>query len=438
MPRGPMKAIRTALAKAFDFGRDRRGSTAVLFAVSMPMLIGSLGVGFEISNWYVIKRGMQNAADAAVLAAASNGGANFDVEAKAVASQFGLTHGVAGVGVTVLNNVACPSGGSTCYSVTITNSVPLYLSPVVGFAGSGGGKQNLVATSIAKIGTIQRPYCLLALGSGGAQTDLIANGAPKANFAGCSVKSNSSARCNGHDLGADFGDAVGTSTGCGKVQTSGVPPSIDPYSGLAANIPADNCAGSYPQIPSASVVTWLGVKNLSGNVMICGDLKLTGNVSVNAPSGAVLVIQNGRLNTNGYRLETTPGSGLTIVFTGTVGGSYIHAPTGGGTIDVAAPTSGVWSGVMMYQDPKLTTGVDITEAGSSPTWNITGLVYLPNSNITLSGAINKSANGGNCFVVVADTIVINGAADISPKGGCAAAGLTMPTGAVPGRGALVY
>ncbi|MGI8568733.1 MAG: hypothetical protein ACR2KT_06505 [Methylocella sp.] len=34
-----------------------------------------------------------------------------------------------------------------------------------------------------------------------------------------------------------------------------------------------------------------------------------------APSNAVLVIENGQLDTNGYKLQTTSGSGLTIVFT---------------------------------------------------------------------------------------------------------------------------
>lgn len=420
-----------------SFWCDRRGSTSILFALSIPMLIGGLGIGFEVSNWYLVQRGMQNAADAAVLAAASNAGANYDVEGKAVAAQFGLTDGANNVAVTVLRDVTCPDGAGNCYSATITNSVPLYLSPVVGYAGSGGGKKTLVATAIAKAGTIQRPYCLLALAGSGTTPAVNTNGSPSSDLSGCSVKSNTDADCHGHDLGADFGDAVGTSYGCGKVQNSGVPPTVDPYAGLAANIPANTCGGVYPQIPSGSVSTWSGTKNLSGNVVICGDLKLTGNVIVNAPSNAVLVIANGRLDTGSFMIQTSSGSGLTIVFTGTVGGSYVHAPTGNGIIDIAAPTSGPWSGVMIYQDPKLTTGVDISAAGSNPTWKITGLVYLPHASVTLNGAINKSSYGGACFVLVVDNLLMKGAANLVPKGGCVAAGLTMPTGLVPGRGQLV-
>jgi len=380
---------------------------------------------------------MQNAADAAVMAAASNAGANFDVEGRAVAAQFGLADGVDNVTVTVLRDVSCPDGGATCYSASITRSVPLYLSPVVGYAGSGGGRKYLIATAVAKPAIIRRPYCLLALASSGTATAIRTTGSPSADLAGCSTKSNTSANCSGHDLGADYGDAVGINSGCGKVQTSGLPPTADPYSGLAANIPANTCGGVYPQLPSGSVATWSGTKHLSGDVVTCGDLKLTGNVMVNAPSGAVLVIVNGQLDTNGFALRTLSGSSLTLVFTGTNGGSYIHAPTGNGIVDVAAPTSGPWSGVMIYQDPKLTTGVDINAGGNSPTWNISGLVYLPHASVSLSGAVNKSSYGESCFVLVVDSILMKGAANILPKGGCVAAGVTMPTGPATGRAWLV-
>ena len=59
-------------AKIDEFCKDRRGAVAILFALSMPMLIGGLGLGFEVSNWYMKQRNMQNAADASVSAAATN------------------------------------------------------------------------------------------------------------------------------------------------------------------------------------------------------------------------------------------------------------------------------------------------------------------------------------------------------------------------------
>jgi hypothetical protein len=57
--------------------------------------------------------------------------------------------------------------------------------------------------------------------------------------------------------------------------------------------------------------------------------------------------------------------------------------------------------------------------------------------VTFSGAVNKSSNGASCFVMVADNVTINGTGSILAHGGCAQAGLTMPSSQVPGRGRLV-
>jgi hypothetical protein len=147
------------------------------------------------------------------------------------------------------------------------------------------------------------------------------------------------------------------------------------------------------------------------------------------------VIENGQLDTNGNTLQTTSGSGLTVVFTGSNNASS-HIPSGGGILDIAAPTSGPWSGIALYQDPTLTTNVDLSAAGNSPTWNISGMVYLPKSNVTLSGAVSKASNGTTCFGMVVGDITINGTGDIFANDtGCSAAGLNLPTGG--NRGTLV-
>jgi hypothetical protein len=162
---------------------------------------------------------------------------------------------------------------------------------------------------------------------------------------------------------------------------------------------------------------------------MCGDQQLIGNTTIN---NTVLVIENGQLDTNGYTLQ---GSNLTVIFSGS-NGSYQHIPSGGGTFDITPPTSGTWSGVAIYQDPALTTGVDISAAGNSPTWNISGLIYLPHSSVTFSGAVNKSSQGARCFTMVIDNITVNGTADIFANDNqCNLAGLNQPLGG--NRGALV-
>jgi hypothetical protein len=422
---------------------DERGAVSVIMGFLMIPLVGALALGFEVSNWYMITRGMQNAADTGAIAAATNGGSNYDVEAKAVAARYGFVDGANTISVAVSNTAACPGGGNNCYSVTISGFVPLYLSQVVGFRGdatvNGTPEKQLSSAAVANHPNTPMSFCLLALGPQGIRS----NGAPKANMA-CNTMSNTGSTCNGGNLGAPIGAAHNTNNGCGVAQYSNVPTVADSYAALASKIPADPCGGSYPQEPTKKNAPALpssnqlsGLKSWGGNVVLCGDIQLTGNVTIDAPANAVLVIENGQLDTNGYSITTTKGSGLTVVFSGSNSGSYTHAPTGSGTLDIAAPTSGVWSGVAIYQDPKLTNGVDISAAGNTPAWDITGLVYLPNSSITLSGAVNKAGFGKSCFALVVKDITVNGTGMILPNGECVPAGLGMPTTTLPGRATLV-
>ncbi|ANY82782.1 hypothetical protein BB934_31565 (plasmid) [Microvirga ossetica] len=190
-------------------------------------------------------------------------------------------------------------------------------------------------------------------------------------------------------------------------------------------------------MPSTNL--WNGIpKPLKAVEHVCGDLQLTGNVTLRTPSeGSVLVIWNGQLDMNSYTFATEDGSAITVIFAGD-NGAYTHGPTGDGTLDITAPSSGPWKGVALYQAPNLTAGVDLTYKGNSPTWNITGLVYLPHSNVTFSGAVNKSSHGQSCFALVVNTILINGTGSILSKGSCGEAGLNLPTGSgTLARGQLV-
>ena len=430
---------------------DERGTVAVIMGVLIVPLVGALGLGFEVSNWYMTTRGMQNAADAAAIAAAMNAGSNYDVEAKAVAAQYGFVHGTNNISVVASNTAACPGGGNNCYSVTISGSTPLLLSQVVGFTGNGrlNGAlvKQLASSAVATHPTTPTDFCLLALGPQGIRS----NGAPKTSMA-CNTMSNASSTCNGGNLGAPIGAAHNTNNGCGINAYSNVPAAVDTYAALANLIPADTCGGSYPQEPGKkgpplpATNQWSGTINLpTGDTKFCGDLQLTGDVTIVTPPiatppggpGAVLTIFNGQLDTNGFTIKTSDKSGLTVVFSGDNTGSYTHAPTGAGTLDIAAPTGGPWSGVALYQDPKLTNGVDIAAAGNTPAWAITGMVYLPNSSVTLSGAINKAGFGKSCFAMTVKDITVNGTGMILPKGECIPAGVTSPSTTIPGRATLV-
>ena len=161
-------------------------------------------------------------------------------------------------------------------------------------------------------------------------TAIRSNGGPTTNFTGCSVMSDSAGTCNGSNLQANYGLAHKTNSGCGNKQKSDIPIVTDPYAYMASAIPTDlptRCSNTYSQESRhgqtwSGGTTWTGSKTLSGtaslatNTLVCGDLRLTGDVTINAPSGAVLYIENGLLDLQGHMLQTANGSSVTIVFTG--------------------------------------------------------------------------------------------------------------------------
>src|SRR5260221_1842539 len=198
---------------------DERGAVSVIMGVLMIPLVGALGIGFEVSNWYMTARGMQNAADAAAVAAATNAGSNYDVEARAVAAQYGFVNGTNNISIALSNTAACPSGGNTCYSVTISGFVPLLLSQVVGFKGdttlNGTLEKRLSSLAVAKQTTQPDNLCMLALAGSGAAQGIRTNGSPTGNMNGCDSMSNTAAQCNGSNLGLGISFAVGSNNGFG-------------------------------------------------------------------------------------------------------------------------------------------------------------------------------------------------------------------------------
>ena len=437
---------------------DQRGAISPLMALMIIPIAGATATVAEMGQWYYFQRAMQNAADSAALAAATNAnasgtGSTYLAEARAAAQKFGFVNGQNHVTVTAAANGTCPSGvtsGSVCYSATLTTQVPLGLSALIGFRGnvSGGYAQTILATAIATTANS-------GTGGGGATTGCIgtlstgtnsftSNGGPKPDLAGCTIISHGGATCNGHDLGADYGIAAGTDSGCGKQQISGATIPPDAYGSYAKNIPANPCGGKYPTEPVKKNDPALPASNLLSGSMtlpttLCGDVQLTGNVTLTGSN--TLTIFNGTLDLNGYTLQTASGASATLIFSGNNSASSLRAPTGGGTLSIQAPSNGNWSGVAIYQDPNMKppqADLDVSYSGNQPTWNITGLVYLPNSNVTFSGAVNKSANGVSCFVLVAYTVLVNGTGSIFANNTqCGSAGLIPPSGGGVTREKLV-
>ncbi|HEX7760455.1 MAG TPA: pilus assembly protein TadG-related protein [Caulobacteraceae bacterium] len=483
------------LRRLARFLRNRDGNIGPLMALLIVPMVGALGLATEASNWYLTNRASQNAADSAVLAAANNqdttvyiSGTNsykgYEWAALSVAKNYGfipagLTSGSADTTISTVNGQTCPDGVTlTCYKVTISRKLPIYLTAITGFTGntttsSGARAQQVSASAMAGPKQISAPDCVLSLATTG--TGIQTNGAPKVDLSGCNLQSNSTgsknpnyaANCNGNNLNADSVSVVGTDSGCGNVQISGAPAVSDPYAAKASSIPKDPC-GSYGQESAGTAVKPTGTLGATaypaktGYYYLCGDVQLAGDVTIS--SSQVVVIYNGQLDLNGHQLLSASGVGVTFIFAGTntVGSgknaftpfhNFADNSSGSkGTLNIAAPTvaneptGGPWAGMAIYESPvqvdstgplataltdqKVTNkyySLDITDAGSSPILLITGVTYLPNADVTVSGAIDQATNGMTCFVLVVNTLTLNGNGSIfqHSQSQCNLAGVTQ-------------
>jgi hypothetical protein len=412
-----------------------------------------------VAAWYFQQRAMQQAADAAAVAAAINNctgascGVTYDHEAKAVATSYGFSPTATDTTVTAASGQTCPDTKTTCYTVTITKKIPVYLASAVGFLGNttrtgGGHAQTVGGYAMAEPQAANTAYCMIALKTGTGNGFRINGGASNVDLNKCDVFSNSAMKCDGSNSSNNYYDVpIGNSVAglnnspCGAAYNGNESVLADPYSGLASNIPtADktSCATSATTLTAPATLD-LSTFTSSNPKTYCGlTIAGLGTVTITTASpGSVIVIEGGQnlqVNT-GTNLVTTTG-GLTIVFTNAAGNgkSPGFVTSGSGSknttpnLSFGAPTSGVWSGVALYQDPGPSKESSISYQGNAPAFNLQGLIYTPNADFGVSGAINQWSTS-QCIALVAYTILVSGGGNLfaDPTKDCVRVGLTIPT-----------
>jgi Flp pilus assembly protein TadG len=457
MSRQRLSLIRAALRRLAR-GRGRRDSGAVspVFALMLVPILGGLGMATEASSWYLTQRAMQNAADTAAIAAATNnsGATNangctvvgdFCFEAKAAAGRLGYANGVSNVTVTpVYMTNGCPGSLTECYKVTIIKNVPLSLLQVVGYTGTPGVTVSGAAhAQQIQVVSIARPKIPIGFCMGGLEqkvTNFTIDGGSNVDFGGCNVFSNGSMKCNGanSDNGMPSSSAKDT-TNCGVDPLPNQGLITDPFSNLHSSIPTGL---------TCSTTAINKITDWSKPVEICSSTPAPTGITNITQAKAELIVFNTSLNLNNTTLETTGSGSLTIIFSGTTltatkqTPAINQSPTGAGTIDIAAPNSGDFKGVAIMDDSTLTgsgNDMDWNYSGNNPTLKVQGLIYLPNAAFQISGAIDLHSNGLSCVGVIAQTIRVSGTGSLFNEFArgvttdCPAAGLTLPS--VPNSGA---
>jgi hypothetical protein len=149
-----------------------------------------------------------------------------------------------------------------------------------------------------------------------------------------------------------------------------------------------------------------------------GTYWLTGNLKVE-PTGVLKCSACDNVN----------GIGVTIILT-TRASTIGYVSITDGIVDLNAPGSGPFAGLVMVQDANgLPPGTTYRSTHSSITGvsgaTLNGLVYFPSSSMTFHG--NPSATGPKCLLLVVNWLKVDANSSLASSG-CASAGLaTLPT-----------
>jgi len=409
------------------FYKSEEGSILVTWAILLPVVTGMIGLGLETGNWYLTKRNLQAAADAAAIAGAYESTTD---KRTSVATNTLPNNGFgnnSGVTITVNNPPLTGSYTTSADAVEVILSQPqlplfssLFLStnPTITVRAVA-----LPKTSPPNLGS----GCALALDPSGS-SDFETIGSATITAKSCFIASNSTSNqainaAGNSSMTVQGLYTMGNYTGASHITSTDAPvihataPIPDPYHGL----PIPSFSGCAHNSSTSG-----GTTTLSPGVY-CGGLSLNGGTTVMQPG--VYIMDQGSFSVNGN--ATLSGSGVTIILTSSTSANY---PTvtinGGANVTLSAPTSGDYSGVAFFQDNNAALNNGNKFNGGS-NMNITGALYMPSADITF--------NGGNsintpCMQVIGWKLDFSGNNSTSIKGGpdCANAGMTPITTPVSG------
>ncbi|QNE05296.1 pilus assembly protein TadG-related protein [Croceicoccus marinus] len=180
-----MKEPQTSSARRFlvRFRDDGRASVNTIVALSLPVVIGAVGLAFDLNRGYGQRVMNQRVADMAALATAMEYQRDDAIDIDAVAGMIAVANGLQGASVDATLLTDYPEAGDSAIEVTVSRPIPFMLASVLGFSGS-----YTVSADSAAIVSSTAQYaapCFLALDAGGAS--LVVNGGASINAPNCSV-----------------------------------------------------------------------------------------------------------------------------------------------------------------------------------------------------------------------------------------------------------
>lgn len=390
---------------------------AIFFVIVLPVLLALTCITIDGMNLFVIREKMQIAADASALAAATSintvtpGNASKATSlAQTIAQSNHFANGTNSITVTVSIPPGDPYKKSPPYAsntnfarVQISQPVPLYFGGIIGIktmtvsANAVAGSNSSSSVSVMTLAT-----------TGAGSLSLTGSGSINAISGAIDVNSNSSSALTltgSGSITASNINIVGgySSVGSGSINgtiSKGAGSGSNPFAALTPPAPPYTCNYTNYSITGSKTVT------LSPGTY-CGGISITGSSNVTFSSGTY-ILNGGGLSITGS--STINGTGVTFYNTGSSSGSDSYgsiAITGSGTINLSAPTTGTYAGMLFIQDPLNTNTAAITGSSSD---SFAGNLYFPNASLAITGSGSMSQPIG---ITIAQDISLTGSGSIS-------------------------
>lgn len=404
--------------------RDKRGNALVIAAAAMPLVLGSAGLASDTIQWALWKRQLQRAADSGAIAGvysiAELSGARTSVTD---AVNHDLTYN-SHIAYTTTKAIGAPTSGfytTDAFAVQVQLSVQKKLS----FSGMFMSfTPTITATGIATI-VPSGHYCVISLESTSV-TGITATGNADVDM-GCGMITNStsltaavatgSSDVNASPIAAVGGIPASTHWAPGTVLQPFTMAQADPYAGVPApTFPTGNCP-NYRVNSNASDTfdaTDANTTGLPAGTYCIGSATLAGNVTF--PANSTIILDGGGLSIGSQANVSCDGctfvlsSRTAAVDPSSIGNADIN---GGANLNLTATKTGVYAGLLVYQDRRAVNGTDANHQskinGNSSSF-LQGAFYFPNQQVTFNGAAGMSTN---CMKLVARTVLYSGNMHIS-------------------------
>jgi RHS repeat-associated protein len=276
----------------------------------------------------------------------------------------------------------------------------------------------IVPPIFASTGGSGYDQCIYALDQTAANA-LYINGAVVINAPSCGVVVDSSSSTalkfsGSGTFTAKYFDVVGGYSTSGSTKFSPTPTTGSTYQ-------SDPLAFLVP--PVSSTCNYTNFKVTTGSSTLnpgtyCNGITISGATNVTFNPG-MYILMGGGLNVTGASI--LKGSGITFFLTQGLGYSYGPLSISSSVVaTLSAPTSGSYYGILVYQDRQIGTGKAANTFTGASSSSLNGVLYFPTTALTLAGA----EAGGNCLIIVADTITLTGAAAIG--NGCSGGSPLQP------------